>query len=116
MDALFDRSGNVVAWYDRPHGDILDLTGSHIAFVDGDSVYNYSGSHIGWWQSDHIRDSSGSVSTFTKNASGLGVYRPYLAYEPYQPYKAFRPFRPFKSFKPFKPYLSSSWSSQNLFS
>jgi hypothetical protein len=115
MDALHDKSGNVVAWYDRPNGDIVDLSGNHIAFVDEDSVYNYSGAHIGWWQSDHVRDSQGSVSVFTKNATGLGIYAPYLSYEPYQPYKAFRPFRPFKSFKPFKPYLNGSWSSKNIF-
>jgi hypothetical protein len=115
MDALYDKSGKVTAWYDRPNGDIVDLSGRHIAFVDGDSVYNYSGSHVGWWQNGHIRDSSGAVAVFTKGASGLGLYPPYLSYPPYQPYKSFRPYRPFKAFKPYKPYLTSNWSTKKLF-
>ncbi len=114
MDALYNRNGQVAAWLDRVAGEIVDLSGQHKAFVDGDSVYDYSGNHVGWWQDDHIRDGSGAVALFCRTAQNVGVYLPYLAYGPYQPYKAFSPFKPFKAFKPFRPYNRGAWASRDV--
>jgi len=49
MEALYGRTGQVHAWLDTDSGNILDLRGQHTAFVDGNSVYDWTGRHIGWW-------------------------------------------------------------------
>ncbi len=116
MDALYNRHGQVAAWLDRVECQIVDLSGKHVAFVDGDSVYDYSGSHVGWWRKDHIRDSRGAVGLYTSSSANLGVTKPYLAYAPFPPLKAFAPFKPFKAFKPFRPYDQWSWSSDSRWS
>lgn len=116
MDALYNRRGQVAAWLDRVAGEIVDLTGQHLAFVDDDSVYDYSGNHIGWWQNDHVRDSRGAVGFFTRHANSMGIYRPFLGFEPFQPYKAYSPYRPYKRFKPFRPFDMNGWSSESRWS
>src|SRR5437868_11485757 len=64
MQPLHDRTGQVYAWLDIKTEHILDLGGRPIAFIVGDSVYDWSGRHIGWWQDGHMRDNGGAVVVF----------------------------------------------------
>jgi hypothetical protein len=110
MTALYDDSGSVAAWL-HESGRIYDLDGQNLAFVDGDSVYDWSGNHIGWWQDGHIRDSVGAVAYFTTEAKNLGVFTPFRGFSPFQPFLAFTPFKPFLATKPFRPFNMAAWSS-----
>ena len=109
MEALYDSSGGVYAWLDE-RGRIIGLRGDHLAFIDGDSVYNWRGQHVGWWRDGHIRDSSGAVAVFTAGATNLGVVKPVKAVKPVKPVKAVAPVKPVKAVKPVRPVKQLSWS------
>jgi|ERR1700683_5805470 len=111
MDALFNQSGGVYAWLDTATGNIVSLSGQHLAFIDGDSVYNWQGQHIGWWQDGHIRDRVGAVALFTDVAGSLGVVKPVRAVKPVQPGKAVSPVRPVKAVKPVRSVKQLAWST-----
>jgi hypothetical protein len=40
MEPLYDQSGDVHGWINQATGRIVNLRGQHVAFVEGDSVYN----------------------------------------------------------------------------
>ncbi len=115
MKPLYNQHGRVYAWFEQDSGDILDLRGRHIAFVDDDSVYSYAGRHIGWWKGDHVRDRSGAVAAFLEDAEDLGVFKPFTAFPPFPPLPSFPPFRPFTEFKPFPPFDRWGWSDRMPF-
>ena len=85
MEPLYDQSGEVYSWMTRQTGRIVDLLGRHVAFVEGENVYNWSGQHIGWWQKQHIRNHDGDVAVFLHRARDFGLIRPVLAMAPRQP-------------------------------
>jgi len=102
MEALYDSSGRVYAWLDEG-GRILGLGGNHLAFIEGDSVYDWHGQHVGWWGNGHIRDNAGAVAVFSGDADNLGVVKPVKAVKPVQPVKAVAPVKPVKAVKPVRP-------------
>lgn len=114
MEALYDKSGRVFAWLDE-RGRIIGLRGNHLAFIDGDSVYNWRGQHVGWWQDGHIRDNSGAVAVFTADASNLGVVKPVKGVKPVKPVKAVPPVKPVKAVKPIRPIKRLSWAQKMPF-
>lgn len=111
MEALYQRAGRVYAWLDLATGRIYGLRGENLAFLDGDSIYDWHGRHIAWWQDGHIRDHHGAVALFTAGATNLGVVRPVLAVRPTKPVKAVAPVRPVKQVKPLRPVKRLSWST-----
>lgn len=111
MEPLYERSGRVYAWINRQRGHIISLHGHHIAFVEGDSVYNWRGQHIGWWEGDHVRNHQGQVAVFLRGASGLGVGVPGLAGIPGMPGIAGVPGRPGLAGRPGRSGRSASWAS-----
>jgi hypothetical protein len=115
MEALHDQSGGVYCWFDQGSGRIISLRGKNLAFVDGDSVYDWGGQHIGWWQDGHIRDRQGAVALFTADAGSLGVVKPVRAVRPVSPVKPVAPVRPVKQVKPVKTVKKLAWSSQMPF-
>ena len=110
MQPLHDRTGQVYAWLDIKREHILDLDGRPIAFIVGDSVYDWSGRHIGWWQDGHMRDNVGSVVVFRRDATNLIVGRPGLGGIPGEPGKAGVPGRPGLAGKPGRPGNVGAWS------
>lgn len=101
MEALYDGSGAVYAWLHET-GKIYSLDGENLAFVDNDSVYDWSGNHIGWWQNGHIRDHRGAVALYTADAQGLGVMRSLRQLRPLQPLRQLSPLKPMKAMKPLR--------------
>jgi hypothetical protein len=111
MEALYGKSGRVHAWLDTSDGNILDLNGQHLAFVDGNSVYDWNGRHIGWWISGCVRDRTNAAAYFTRNAGSIGVLKPLKALKPLKPLKALAPLRPLKELRPLKPLKRMAWST-----
>jgi hypothetical protein len=114
MEALYDGSGRVYAWLDEG-GRIVGLYGNHLAFIEGDSVYNWQGQHVGWWGNGHIRDNAGAVAVFTTEADNLGVVKPVKAEKPVQAVKKVVPVKPVKAVKPVRPIRRPSWSRRMTF-
>ena len=75
MEPLYDQSGEVYSWITRQTGRIVDLLGRHVAFVEGENVYNWGGQHIGWWQKRHIRNHDGDVALFLHRARDFWAYQ-----------------------------------------
>ncbi len=68
MEAVFDRIGDVVAWYEE---DIIyDNSGVAIALLDADQLFSFPGKHLGILDTGYFRDHSGRVVGFLKSASG----------------------------------------------
>jgi hypothetical protein len=111
MEALYDQTGAVYAWL-HENGRIYGLGGDNLAFVDGNSVFDWGGAHVGWWQDGHIRDSFGAVALFTAEAQSLGVLRPMREMRPLRPLRALSPMKPMKSMKPARPMKQSVWSGR----
>jgi hypothetical protein len=65
-------TGQVHAWLQTECGNILDLRGQHIAFLDGKSAYDWTGRHIGWWLDRYVRDATNAAVYFTKDAGSIG--------------------------------------------
>ena len=114
MEALYDGSGRVYAWLDEG-GRIVGLDGNHLAFIEGDTVYNWQGQHVGWWGNGHVRDNAGAVAVFTADADNLGVVKPVKAVKPVQPEKKVVPAKPVKTIKPVRPIRRLSWSRRMPF-
>jgi len=94
MEALYDRAGRVYGWLQRDTGRIINPRGQQIAFIDGDSVYNWHGQHVAWWHDDHICSHSGQIALFLRGASGLGASMPALSSLPARPSLVFLPTLP----------------------
>jgi 4-fold beta-flower domain-containing protein len=112
MEALYSESWDVYCWLDETSWRIISLRGNNLAFVAGNSVYNWHGRHIGWWQHGHMRDKKGAVALFTAGATMLGVVTPVRAVRPVQPVEQVPPVRPAKQVKPAKPDDQMAWSKQ----
>lgn len=111
MEALYDQRGSVYAWL-HLNGHICGLEGENLAFVDGDSVYDWYGKHVGWWQDGYIRDDNGAIAMFTEEAKNLGFTMPMLQHRPPHPIKPLSPHKPVESLKPSKPKRLVAWSGE----
>jgi hypothetical protein len=111
MEALYSKTGKVYAWLDISNGNILNLRGEHIAFVHGNSVFDWNGRHKGWWIDGCIRDATNAAAYFTSDAGSIGVVKPVKAVKPAQPVKKVAPVRPVKHVKPVRPVKRLAWSS-----
>lgn len=85
MEPLYDRQGRVRAWLEQKHCRIVSLNGTHLASIEGHSVYDSFGTHIGWWKHGHMRDSRGAVVVWASESFGLGVIRPPQMPSPAEP-------------------------------
>ena len=115
MEALYDQRGKVHAWLDTGTNNIVDLRGSHLAFLSDDSVYDWRGNHIGWWIDSCVRDKTNAAAYFTDASGNIGPVKPVKSVKPVQPVKEVAPVRPVKHVKPVKPVKRLSWSSNPPF-
>jgi len=110
MEPLYARSGEVYAWLDRQNDRIIGVRGQHLAYIAGDSVFNWSGKHVGWWMKDHIRDHAGKLVLFDRKAKGLGPVLPSLGSMPQRPVIAPVPQKPGRGARPGPAAPSKSWA------
>ncbi|WP_425414195.1 4-fold beta flower protein [Pleomorphomonas koreensis] len=111
MQPLYDSRGSVHGWVDLDTGRIINRHGQHIAFIRGDSIYDWHGHHVAWWHDDHVRDRNGRVALFLRGASGLGPAIPALGAVPARPAIHAVPAMPALSAKPARPARSASWAA-----
>jgi len=110
FEPLHAKSGEVYAWLDRDNGRIIGVRGGHMAFINGDAIYNWRGQHVGWWEDDHIRDAEGRVALFLRRAKGLGPVMPRIASAPRKPIVAHVPIKPPCAPKPVKADRAAVWA------
>jgi hypothetical protein len=110
FEPMHARSGEVYAWLDRTAGRIIGVRGGHLAFINGDSIYNWRGQHAGWWEDDHVRDQSGRVALFLRRAKDLGPVLPRIAAAPRRPIVAPVPARPPCAAKPARAERAAAWA------
>jgi hypothetical protein len=114
MEALHDRGGRVYCWFDEESGHFISLRGDNLAFIDGNSIYDWNGRHVGWWQDGHIRDRTGAVVLLTADAQNMGVTKPVRAVHPVKPVRHVAPVKPIKDARPDRPASRLAWSAAGM--
>jgi hypothetical protein len=87
MIPLYDHLGTPAAFYLEQEERFIFSWGASAAWLQLDSVYNYSGGHVGWWLDDRLLDHSGDILLFVEGAPNLPPPKPRL-------YKQFTPPKP----------------------
>jgi hypothetical protein len=114
MDALYDRSGQVIGWTDQ-HGRIMTLQGQDWLWRDHNgNVYDYRGNHRGWWKNKHWRGPDGGVVAWQPGATNLGVIPPIPAISQIPPIPSLEQIRPTPSIPPIPPIDKMGWSNSRL--
>jgi hypothetical protein len=109
MEAIYDRSGHVVAWMDDG-GDIQDqATNRWVATVNDDVVHTWTGRYIGRFRSGNFYDASGTVVAFTGDATG-GPMKPIRTISPVRSISSIKPIKSIRSISSIASIPSSSWS------
>src|SRR3954469_8660665 len=71
MDAIWDRNGQHVGWWDRSSGALFDSQGQkHIGFAANGGVYSVSGQHKGLFDDGFFKDDQGNPVAFVEGATG----------------------------------------------
>jgi hypothetical protein len=105
LEPIYDRYGQVVAWFEGETGDIFDTRGTALGFVDGDGYFNYVGEFLGQFDSGVFWDLLGLAICFLEGATG-GPLLPVTAVPPIEPIHSTPPPRPLVPFTPFAPMQS----------
>lgn len=111
-EPLYDRNGRVAGFIlDRSR--IVAPRGRSVAWVRGNSIYDYRGLHLGWWEGDHIRDQSGQLMYWLRGAS-TGLVHPIPQIPPIPGIPEIEQIRPIPAIPPMKPMRRLSWSPNRL--
>jgi hypothetical protein len=111
MNPIYDKSGQAVAWYDN--GEVLDMTGNYIAFINGDSIFSYAGgTHLGWFE-DGVFWNADFQAVGMLEQHSAPVPAPGLVGAPGEPGKAGMPEKPGVADPPGKPARSDNWSDKS---
>jgi hypothetical protein len=104
MRAFYDLTGHVKLWL-HPSGTwLLDVHGHPLAFVHGDSVYDFKGHHVGWWDGATIQNHEGRLLVMDREAPHLGATSPPYHPRPIPPtVEASTPPRPTLGLRPSRP-------------
>jgi hypothetical protein len=111
MQPIYNQQGQVTGWLDSG-GDVRDLMGRAIGFLNGSAVHAYgTGRHVGHFDDGFIRDRSGYAAAFISGASS-GPTTPIPQIPPIPPVPHIAPIRPIPHTPgvPGIPHLS--WSAQ----
>jgi hypothetical protein len=111
MDAIFDRTGQTVAW--RKADVIHRLDGKAVAFVWERTLYALTGSYLGWLEDGVYRDARGRILAFERGATGGGIL-PLPEPEPIKPLPELRPQLPRFAPAPRRAMRSLNWSDVKL--
>lgn len=108
---FYDHAGRAVAYSeDREH--IFLFSGHAVAFINGNSIYDYSGRHIGWFKYGWVRENAGRYVYFTEKAKG-GLSRPPKDRKPAKVTKQTPPVKNIMQSKPSKADIPPAWSATN---
>ncbi len=105
---LYSKIGSPIA-YMEDDCHIFLFTGKTVAYIDGDSIYNYNGRHLGFFEDGWIKDHDGFYLFFTENATG-GPNRAMQDIGPIKSEKSEIPNKNKKDAKPPKPENKEAWS------
>ena len=108
---FYDHSGRPIA-YSEDGEHIFLFSGHAVAFINGNSIYDYSGQHLGWFRYGWVQENSGRYVYFTEKAKG-GPPRPPKARKPVKVTKQTPPSK--NNVRP-KPKLADhppAWSAAN---
>lgn len=106
---FYDESGQPTV-YTEDGTHVYLFNGEPVAYLDEDSVYEYSGTHLGWFIEEWIRDNDGSCVLFTQYATG-GPIKPTRGVRPLKGMRQLKPFKQLKAPKPIRPIKSLVWST-----
>jgi hypothetical protein len=110
MEPVYDKSGQVVAWYED--GEIIDSAGRYIAFLNNDSIISYSGAgHLGWFENGVFWNSDFQAVGMLREHSA-SIPMPGLGGTPGRPGRGGKPGKPGIPGTPGRPGRSNSWSSK----
>jgi hypothetical protein len=109
METVFyDKNGEPIA-YTEDGIHIYLYSGKPIAYLSGNSLYNYEGSHLGWFVGGWIRDHNGDCVYFTDQTKG-GPIKPICGIKPIKGIKEIKPIKGVKEIQPVRPVKSNSWA------
>ena len=93
MDALYDRTGSIHAWFDATTSRIVSRSGARLAWVSGERLCGLDGRQIGWWREGCVCDLAGAVAllTLAVKLAQLPPYRAVRCVVPVQPSEPLRP-------------------------
>ena len=106
---FYDNNGKPIA-YTEDNIHIYLFSGKAVAYIDGDSIYNYNGNHLGFFENGWARDHDGACVFFTENASGVGPIKPIKRVKPIKGIKSIKPIKKIKQIRPLKPIKGLVWS------
>jgi hypothetical protein len=109
MDALYDRTGSVHAWFDAPTARIVSRSGGRLAWVSCERLHGLDGRQIGWYREGCVCGLAGAVALFTVTGN-LAQLRPYRAVRGIVPVEPFEPLRPAVTATALRPARRFSWS------
>jgi len=110
LEAVYDRRGSAVAWFEGEDGDIFDRAGHPLGFVDGGEYYAYRGGrHIGEFNAGIFWDRRGRAVAFLEGATG-GPLLPIPRIPPIPPIPRIPPIRPITPVPPIPPLQTLGWS------
>jgi hypothetical protein len=111
-EPLYDRTGSVAAFI-LGRARIVTLRGQSVAWVRGDSIYDYTGRHLAWWEGDHVRDHTGALMYWLRGAS-TGLLHPIPKIPPIPGIPQIEQIRPIPAIPPMKPMRRLAWSAFRL--
>jgi len=107
MEAIFNRNGIVVAWLQN--GEIFNLHGNNIGFINFDSVRNLNSEYKGNFTNGFFRDRNGNAVAFINGANN-GPLPPIPQIPPVPPIPNIPNIHPIPSIPPIPPLPSWNWS------
>ena len=111
-EPLYDQSGRVSGFLiDRAR--VVSKRGESVAWIRGNSIYDYSGHHVAWWEGDHLRDRNGNLMYWLRGAS-TGLVHPVPQIPPIPAIPRIEPIRPIPRIPPIKPIRRLAWSKDRL--
>lgn len=106
---FYDHSGRAIA-YSEDGEHIFLFSGHAVAFINGNSIYDYSGRHLGWFRYGWVQENAGRYVYFTEKAKG-GPSRPSKARKPTKVTKQTCPVKNPLMPKPKKSDVPPAWSA-----
>lgn len=106
---FYDSTGRAVA-YTEDNENIYLFSGTPVAYLFGNYVYNYKGIQLGRFENGWVRDKYGRCVFFTDNARGNGPVKPIKQIKPIKYLKKIRPIKSIRHVPYVKAVDNSSWS------
>src|SRR4051812_6656246 len=114
MDAIWDRDGRQVGWWDRDSGAIFDAAGQrHVGYASNSGLYSQQGQPKGGFGDGYFKDEQGYPVAFIDGAAG-GPSLPYTGAAPYVGSTPYVGGAPYLQGSGWSPPTQMSWSPKSL--